>query len=353
MSQLEIDEKFMKIALDEAKKGLYTLPNPKVGCVIVKDGQVVAKGYHEKCGEAHAEVNAITNYSGSLVGATTYVTLEPCSHHGKTPPCVDALIEAGVGRVVIAMQDPNPKVNGKGIEKLVGAGIEVTCGVLETEALELNKVFVCNIVNKRPLVYLKAAVTIDGKIATRSFDSKWISCSESRRKVHMLRGEVDAILVGKNTLMQDNPRLNVRLSSEGVGSEELGGVGVVKYPTRLILGSEVGVPSEYNIFKQEGKNIFLKDKYPDLELNLLLEKLLELGIHSILVEGGGEVFSSFLIENLVDEYLFFVCPKAVADEIAVSLFSGREVDNMKDGFDFEFLKVEKSGSDVLIIAKRR
>tara|TARA_Y100000310_G_C20636068_1_gene791227 strand:- start:89 stop:1123 length:1035 start_codon:yes stop_codon:yes gene_type:complete len=343
MSQLEIDKKFMQLAISEAKKANRTLPNPKVGCIITKNNQIIATGYHKKHGEAHAEVNAINNCPNKedLKDSTFYVTLEPCSHHGKTPPCTNSIIKAKPKRVVIAQTDPNPRVNGQGIKILKAAGIEVTTNILEQEAKELNKVFLANIKKQRPYIYLKAAITIDGKIATKTFDSKWISSKESRTKVHQLRNKVDAILVGKNTVIKDNPKLTARENDK-----------VIKYPTRIILASKQDIPKNYHILNQEGKNIFIKDQFPNKTLTKTLNQLLNQGIHSILVEGGSKVFSHFLEQNLVDEYRFYICPKAVADNNAISIFNGQNTTKMQDAINFTFTKVEKSGPDILIHAKR-
>ena len=231
----------MEIALELAKKGAGKVnPNPMVGAVIVKDGKVIAQGYHEEYGKSHAEVNAFNNALEDVRGATMYVTLEPCSHYGKTPPCVEKIIEKKISRVVIGMVDPNPIVRGQGIEKLLSQGIEVVTGVLEEKCKKLNEVFIKYITLKKPFVIMKTAMSIDGKIATSSGESKWITKEESRKQVHKLRNEVSAIMVGVNTVIKDDPELTCRIENR-------------KNPIRVIVDSALRIPSDSKVIKGANK----------------------------------------------------------------------------------------------------
>ena len=207
-----LNEKFMKIAIELAKKGIGNVnPNPLVGAVIVKDGKIIGQGYHERYGEGHAEVNAFKSLDDDPTGATMYVTLEPCFHYGKTPPCADRIIENKISKVIIGMVDPNPLVSGKGIEKLKNAGIEVEVGILEEECRKINEVFIKYITTKKPFVVMKTAMSLDGKIATKTGESKWITSEKSRLQVHILRNKFSGIMVGVNTIIKDNPELTCRV----------------------------------------------------------------------------------------------------------------------------------------------
>jgi diaminohydroxyphosphoribosylaminopyrimidine deaminase/5-amino-6-(5-phosphoribosylamino)uracil reductase len=237
------DEKFMERAIELAKMGWgRTNPNPLVGAVLVKDGRIIAEGFHRALGKSHAEVDAFDNAAEDISGSNLYVNLEPCSHYGRTPPCAKAIIDANIKKVVIAMADPNPKVSGRGIKMLRDAGIEVKVGVLENEALKLNEIFINYIVKKKPFVIMKSAVTLDGKIATVSGDSKWITGEESRNYVHVIRDRVSAIMVGINTVLKDNPSLTTRrIDKEG------------KDPIRIIVDSRGILPEDSNVIKSDSK----------------------------------------------------------------------------------------------------
>ncbi len=351
-------------------------PNPYVGCVIVKDGCVIGEGFHHRVGEAHAEIEALRDCElkgNNPTGATLYVNLEPCSHHGRTPPCVDALIKAGILRVVISTTDPNPLVNGQGIEKLRSCGIEVIVGVLEDEGKELNKHFLTFITQKRPFVYLKAALTLDGKIACSNYDSKWISGDESRMLVHELRSKVDAVLVGKNTIVHDNPQLNARLDT-------------VSYPVRIVLDSNNSLRvdslrDDFVVFHEEGETLVLTtmtkegtknnkigknkiennkiennkivckaDEKGRVNLHDALSKLAARGITSLLIEGGSSVFSSFIQERLVDELWLFIAPTLLGDENAIPLLKGFSPTSIKEGVQLRFTSFEKRGEDIFVKA---
>lgn len=302
------DAKYMQRALDLAIKGLGTVsPNPMVGCVIVHKNKIIGEGWHKAFGGPHAEVNAIDNVSDKelLSSATAYVTLEPCSYHGKTPACANLLVEHQIKTVVIAAIDPNPKVSGNGIKLLKEAGIEVHIGVLEKEAMLLNHRFIINMQQQRPYVILKWAQTADGFIARENFDSKWISNQTSRQLVHKWRSEEEAILVGKNTVIHDNPRLTVRDWQGG-------------NPVRIILDRQAELDGTYHIFDEEAEtlvfNCQVNKKNESAEwiaidesdfLRQMLHILFERGIGSLIIEGGSEVLNAFIQAGLWDEARIF------------------------------------------------
>ncbi|MCA1802821.1 MAG: bifunctional diaminohydroxyphosphoribosylaminopyrimidine deaminase/5-amino-6-(5-phosphoribosylamino)uracil reductase RibD [Rhodothermaceae bacterium] len=326
------DRSFMKKALRLAAKGAgYVSPNPMVGCIIVSaDGKVIGKGYHERFGKAHAEINALNSVRdhAALVGATLYVTLEPCSHQGKTPPCAVALSKLPLKRVVTAMVDPNPAVSGRGLKILEQAGIQTETGLLEEEAVKLNEAFIHYIRYNKPFVTLKIAQTLDGYIAAPDGNSEWISGEESRRLVHEWRSRYDAVLVGRNTALLDNPRLTVRLT-EG------------RQPRRIVIDGPLSLPRNLNLFSDqfEEKTVVItynREKYnetadpmlkmlqPDYfrgethlvarlnghcDLDHAFDLLAESGISSILVEGGRDLSSALIGGNMVDKIHVFIAPK--------------------------------------------
>ncbi|MFE4241127.1 bifunctional diaminohydroxyphosphoribosylaminopyrimidine deaminase/5-amino-6-(5-phosphoribosylamino)uracil reductase RibD [Peribacillus butanolivorans] len=358
------DQYYMKLALDLAAsaKG-KTNPNPVVGAVIVKDGVIAGTGIHRKAGEPHAEVHAFKMAGDYAKNATLYVTLEPCSHYGKTPPCANLVKESGVRRVVVATQDPNPEVAGRGISILRDAGIEVEVGVLEKEAQRLNERFIHNMITNRPFVISKYAMTLDGKLATHTGHSKWITGEESRHSVHLLRDEVDAILIGIGTVLADNPSLTTRLP-EGGG----------KNPIRIILDSELRVPLDANIVQvSDAKTVIVTQENASvdkiaalsekgiefiivpktdagLDLRILMEELYKKGITDILLEGGSEVNASFLRAGLIDKYLIYVAPKLLGGRNSLTPFSGINVDTMDEAMDVSISSVDMSGEDICIIA---
>ncbi len=309
----------MRLALKLAKKGRgRTSPNPMVGAVVVKNGEIVGRGYHRRFGELHAEANALKACQDQAGGATLYVNLEPCCHHGKTPPCTDMIIKSGIREVVCATLDPNSQVNGRGIEALREGGVEVRLGILEEEAKKLNEVYTKFITTGLPFVMLKVAQSLDGRIATRFGDSKWITQGDSRRFVHSLRSSVDAVLVGANTVRRDDPELTIH-DTKG------------KDPLRIILDSSGSTPHNSKIIKENknGKTIIAttnrrtKEKFQEevgvwnlkkgknggVDLAQLLKKAGENQITSLLVEGGSEVFTSFFKERLVDKVYYFLSPR--------------------------------------------
>ena len=313
-------ERFMRDCLRLAEKGRGMVsPNPMVGAVLVRHGRIIARGWHERFGHPHAEANCLRKARGDLSTATLYVSMEPCSHIGKTPPCADMIVVSGIRRVVLAMQDPNPRVSGRGVARLRGAGIKVTVGVLEQDARELNRVFIHHIVRRRPYVHLKIAQSLDGIIASPHTRGRWISSAESRRRVHAIRARSDAILVGAGTVRADNPRLTVRH-------------GAVADPTVVILSGRRRVPEHARVFKsgrrvllitQEGNEraamirrlesrgvtiVRAPGRRGRLALRTVLRELYRHNIGSLLVEGGGDVFGQFLREDLVDELTLFLAP---------------------------------------------
>lgn len=360
MTQEEIDIKYMKRALELAKKGEgRTAPNPMVGCVVVKDGEIIGEGFHEEYGSFHAERNALNSLSKNADGAELYVTLEPCCHYGKTPPCTEAIIEHKIKRVIVACLDENPLVGGQGIEILKKHGIDVTIGVLKEEAIKLNEVFFHYISNKRPFVAMKYAMTLDGKIATVSKDSKWITSKESRKYVQVLRNRYKSILVGIHTVLEDDPMLNCRME---------GGVN----PIRIVLDSKLRIPLKSNIVKtakeiktivvttesDERKKEVLKslgveimELKSEICLSELLTRLGEMKIDSILVEGGGRIHGSFLQENLVDRVYAFVAPKLIGGADALSPVEGTGIQKMKDAIKLKDTECRMIEKDILITGR--
>jgi len=354
------DEQWMKRALLLAEKGRgRTSPNPMVGAVLVKDEKVISEGYHVKAGEPHAEILALRQAGEAAAGATLYINLEPCSHYGRTPPCAPAVIEAGVKRAVIGMEDPNPLVEGKGVESLRKGGLRVEVGILQKECRRLNEAFCKYIVTKEPFVILKAAATLDGKIATRKGDSKWISGEASRRLVHRLRDQVDGVVVGIGTVLKDDPVLTTRIK---------GG----RDPYRIILDSLLRIPEKANVVEiSPSKTIVAttewasKDKIERLEnrgvrvlvvdskqerINLkdCLSRVGKLGMLSLLVEGGSQVNGSFFDERLIDKILLFLSPKLMGDSQALAIFGGNGATDLKDAVTFDELRIRRMGGDFLL-----
>ncbi len=355
MSFEKTDEHFMRRALELAERGRgRTSPNPMVGCVIVRNGEVIGEGFHEKAGEPHAEVNAIASAGGEIKGATLYVTLEPCCHQGRTPPCTDFIIKHAPGRVVIATPDPNPRVAGRGIFLLRQAGIDVVVGVLEEEAQRLNEVFIKYITTKMPFVIAKCAMTLDGKIATHTGDSRWVTCEESRRMVHRLRNEVDAILVGSRTVMLDDPSLTTRLDS-----------GKIKDPVRIIVDADAYLDTNRKVFHvdsdaptwvvvPEGTDFSGGDEVihiprgaEGVDMRHLMLALGNREIASVLIEGGGTTLASAFEAEIVDKVMFFVAPKIVGGRDAITAVEGVGIARMADAIMLERVSVRPTGEDFL------
>lgn len=351
------DEKYIKMALKLAKKGENrTFPNPLVGAVIVKNNKIVGTGYHQKIGKPHAEVNALKSAGMKAKAATLYVNLEPCSHFGRTPPCVDSIIKSGIRKVVCATLDPNPSVNGAGIKRLRRAKIKVELGVLENQAKKLNEVYFKRVLTGFPFVVIKIAQTLDGKIATSKGDSRWISQQDSRKFVHRLRSQVDAVLVGIKTVSKDNPKLTTREVKS-------------KNPLRIVLDSKGRIPLSSNLLKKnkDKKTIIVVTKKqakerlenktevwrvrPDGQGKVNLKAFLKLaaqkGVNSLLVEGGSEVFTSFARERLVDKIYCFVCPKIVGE--GVSIFRNLNIRKISSALKLKDVELKRFSKDILLI----
>jgi len=354
------DEFYMSYAISLAKNGIgKTGKNPLVGAVIVKDYEIIGEGYHEKYGKNHAEINALNNCIKSPEGATIYVTLEPCNHTGKTGPCTESIIKSGIKRVCIGIRDFNPMVNGSGIERLEKEGMEVECGILEKECYELNEKFFYSIRSKKPFVTMKYAMTMDGKIATKTGDSKWITSEKSRALVHKLRSESDVILVGINTVIKDNPMLNARIEN-------------AKNPIRIILDTDLKMPKDNNIINtaKEIKSIIViredydKDTsyYSDkgceimrvplinglIDFQILMDILYERGILSVFIEGGGEINYSALKSSVVNKIISFISPKIIGGRDAISPVEGEGVEEIKEGIKLNIKRMEVIDTDVFI-----
>lgn len=351
-------------ALDLARQGWgKTSPNPMVGAVLVKDGEVIGTGFHEKPGGPHAEIIALREAGDKARGATLYVNLEPCSHQGRTPPCVDAIIKSGVKKVVVAMVDPNPLVSGAGIRQLEEAGIKVRVGVLEEKARRLNEVFLKYITSKMPFLIVKMAVTLDGKIATKSGKSRWITGEKSRQFVHKLRSMSDGIIVGINTVLQDDPLLNVRING-----------GKKRNPVRIIIDSRGRLPLESRIVKSsaEIKTILattelapqarltalnsagievmlLPSKGGRVDLPAMMRALGEKEFSLLLAEGGGTLNYSLLSENLIDKLYFFLAPLLIGGKDARTALEGEGVMELDDAWTVENIEMKQFDQDLLII----
>ena len=308
---MDKDEHYMKIALSLAKKGRRTIPNPRVGAVIVKNNEIIGWGYHSVFGGPHAEVVAIQSAKKDITGATMYVTLEPCNHFGKTPPCSERIINEKIGRVVIAASDPNPNVAGGGVARLKQAGVDVKIGVLQAAAEELNRDFNKFTSQKKPYVYLKVAATMDGKIAGSDGSAKWITNEQSRKETHRLRAQVDGILVGINTVLADDPQLNVRYGYKNDNLKKIVldsklrlplDAKILENPRNVIVFYSTDMKNKAETLRSKGVTLIKND---DIKIDGVLRKLYDAGVYRLLVEGGGKVFSSFLREHAADELYWF------------------------------------------------
>ncbi|MDH3201603.1 MAG: bifunctional diaminohydroxyphosphoribosylaminopyrimidine deaminase/5-amino-6-(5-phosphoribosylamino)uracil reductase RibD [Myxococcales bacterium] len=351
---------FMQLALDEARRG-RTSPNPRVGAVIVERGEVIASGYHAAAGQAHAEVAAIRNAGRPVAGATLYVTLEPCHHHGRTGPCTEAIIEAKIARVVIGCRDPAPHGPG-GIERLKRAGIEIELGLLEDQATALVADFAKHVKTGLPFVTLKAAVTLDGKIASRTGESKWITGEAARTETHRMRADADAILVGIGTVLADDPRLTVR-HVEGVD------------PVRVVLDADLRTPPDAAILDPKGEStapvwifhaedalrshmdalalpeveLIAVPRHPrGVDLGVVLKSLGERDIVRLMVEGGAHVHGSFVEAGLADRAAIFVAPRIMGDAEAISFAAGVVVDSVDGSARLVRTEIRAFGSDWLV-----
>ncbi len=355
------DAKYMKRALTLAKKGLgKTSPNPAVGCVIVKAGTIVGEGWHKRAGGHHAEVHAL-EMAGSLArGADVYVTLEPCSHTGKTPPCSEALIRAGVTRVVAGMSDPNPQVNGGGLRALQHAGIETLCGVLEEECRALNRPFLKFMTTGQPYVTYKCAMTLDGKIASVTGESRWISCEASRKIVHRMRAVSNAIMVGVDTIIADNPQLTVRhvkgrdplriiVDSRLRTPESVAVLSGAMARGTVIATTETNPKVHARYLKTGAQLLVCNSDDGKVDLRDLWNKLGELGIQSLLLEGGSHLAGEALKHGLIDECVFFYAPKVVGSD-GFSPFAITGTTDMARSIPFRDLSIRRVGTDIMVTA---
>ena len=357
-------EFFMKKALVLAKKGQgYTSPNPMVGAVIVKDGEVKGKGYHQVVGQAHAEVNAIEDAGTLAKGATLYVNLEPCNHTGRTPPCTRRILEAGIKRVVVALEDPNT-IAGGGAVFLKQNGIEVLTGICENQAARLNEAFIKFVNTKGPFVTVKCAATLDGRIATRTGDSKWVTGEKARRYVHRMRHAVDAIMVGIGTIHADNPKLTTRLDSrKGVDPVRIvldthlsisPDARILKLDsnsdTILITGNTVSKAKKNTVAKKGVRIIAQPVKGGQIDMKSLMAQLGSMGITSLLVEGGSRVIASAFSSGIVDKALFFYAPKILGGDDGIPICRGPGPQLMKDCIQAKDIRVRRFDDDVMIEA---
>ena len=337
------DSQWMARAVELARRGLYTTrPNPRVGCVIVKDNQLLAEGFHYKAGEGHAEIVALRqlkNPNEDARGATVYVTLEPCSHFGKTPPCCDALIQAGITRLVYGMADPNPRVNGSGLQKLRDAGIRVDGPVLETECLALNPGFIKRMQTGLPYVRCKLAMSLDGRTAMASGESQWITGAAAREDVQQLRASSCAIITGIDTILQDDPALTVRSEHLPAAAREL-------QPLRVILDRQQRLPKNAKIFQSGGEILVLHDSD---NLKAVLTTLAERQCNEVLIEAGATLAGAFVEQELVDELIVYMAPILLGSK-------GRPLlqlpfDNMKQKMNLQITDLRAIGDDWRIVAK--
>ena len=356
------DEGFMRQALALAREGLgLTNPNPLVGAVIVRDGEIVGRGCHQRAGMEHAEILALRQAGERARGATLYVNLEPCCHTGRTAPCTRALIAASLNRVVAGIEDPNPLVAGRGVHELREAGIQVSVGVLEGECRQLNEVFIKYISTGSPFVTAKVAMTLDGKIATRTGESRWITGEAARQKAHQLRSQVDAILVGARTVQTDDPELTVRLP----------GRTWPRQPLRVILDSKLSISLVYKVF-QDGQNtlvvcteqapaerlvalekkgiswLILPSQEGRVDLSALVQELGKRTISHLLIEGGGEVIGVALKARIVDKVVFFIAPKILGGGAAVPAVGGPDLDCLAEASSLTGVTVDRVGEDILV-----
>jgi len=353
-------EYFMNLAMKLALRAKgNTSPNPLVGALVVKNGRIIGKGYHEKAGLAHAEVIALDEAGKKTRGATLYVTLEPCVHFGRTPPCVDRIIKSGVKELIIGMVDPNPLNNGKGINILRQHKIKVQVGFLEDKLKKINESFIKYITKRMPFVTVKVAQSLDGKIATRTGDSKWITSDKSRAYSHRIRKDFDAVMVGVNTVLRDNPLLNAWFSK--------------KHPVKIIVDSQLSTPEDSNIFSKnsqviivtlpcpagqetenrkilakKGKILEVKEKAGQINLKDMMKKLARLGIANILVEGGGTLIGSLIDDELVDKVLFFIGPKIIGGKEAIGSVIGKGIGRIDNAIKIKDIRARRLGEDFLI-----
>lgn len=367
----DINEKYMNIAIELAEKARgRTSPNPLVGAVLIKNGEIVGKGYHRKKGSHHAEVEAINSCQTSLDEATMYVTLEPCCFYGHTPPCTIAILNSGIKKVIVGRIDPNPRVNGKGIRELKEGGVEVEVGFLQDEISRQNEIYIKYITEKIPFIALKMAISLDGKMCTKTKDSKWITSDISRKYVHGIRSKFDSILTGVGTVLTDDPLLTVRYSN------------IKRNPIRIVVDSRLKIPLDSKLFKtidesrliiattryynkkkakeidklggeilfvnsDENENIKLRNR---INLNELLKILGEKEITSVLIEAGPTLSTSFIKQDLVDKFHIFIAPIIIGGYNPFQTIGDLEITRIVDTKKLNFSKIERIGDDLLIEA---
>ncbi|MEH8615364.1 bifunctional diaminohydroxyphosphoribosylaminopyrimidine deaminase/5-amino-6-(5-phosphoribosylamino)uracil reductase RibD [Klebsiella pneumoniae] len=360
------DEMYMARALKLTARGRFTThPNPNVGCVIVKDGEIVGEGFHYRAGEPHAEVHALRMAGEKARGATAYVTLEPCSHHGRTPPCCDALIAAGVSRVVAAMQDPNPQVAGRGLYRLQQAGIEVSHGLMMNEAEALNKGFLKRMRTGFPWVQLKLGASLDGRTAMASGESQWITSPQARRDVQRLRAQSHAILTSSATVLADDPALTVRWQELSADTQALYPEENLRQPLRVVIDSQNRVTPEHRIVQQAGETLFARlradeRQWPEsartllvpehnghLDLVLLMMLLGKQQINSVWVEAGATLAGALLQAGLVDELIVYIAPKLLGNA-ARGLCALPGLEELSQAPHFKFNEIRQVGPDVCL-----
>ncbi|HSN18915.1 MAG TPA: bifunctional diaminohydroxyphosphoribosylaminopyrimidine deaminase/5-amino-6-(5-phosphoribosylamino)uracil reductase RibD [Gammaproteobacteria bacterium] len=356
------DSRHMSEALRLAELGLYTTdPNPRVGAVVVKDGRIVGRGFHKRAGEAHAEVLALEEAGEAARGATLYLTLEPCAHQGKTPPCADAVAKSGVARVVAAMTDPNPQVSGKGFDKLKAAGIRVDEGLMGAQARALNPGFISRMTRGRPWVRSKLAASLDGRTALTNGQSKWISSDASREDVHRWRARSSAVLTGIGTLLADDPTFTVRLPGEW------------RQPKKVIVDTNLSTPLDANVFKLNPDLVFIATGVDDpeehealnaiganiqvfperrgfMDLKAILETLAELECNEVLMEAGAGMNGALLEAGLVDELILYMCPSLLGDK-ARGMFSLPEISSMEERRGLDIVDARMFGPDLRLILR--
>lgn len=366
--QSVLDAFYMARALELARKGVYsTHPNPRVGCVIVRDGEVVGEGWHVRAGEPHAEVHALRQAADKAQGATAYVTLEPCSHHGRTPPCADALVSAGVARVVAAMQDPNPDVAGRGLLRLMSAGIAVQSGVLEGEARAINKGFLKRMEHGLPYVRVKLAMSLDGRTAMASGESQWITGPEARSAVQRLRAQSSVVLTGADTVLADDTRLTVRPDELGLNAE-LTALAVTRPPLRVLIDGRLRVPLDAPFFKAGGALVATcaaasaRERYQaegqellalassggHVDLRKLLIELAARGVNDVLVEAGPKLAGAFTRLGLVDEFQIFIAGKFMGSSARPLL--DLPLAQMNEALELKIVEIRAVGNDWRVIA---
>ena len=363
------DTAYMARAIQRARKGFYTArPNPRVGCVIVKDDQIVGEGYHHRAGEPHAEIHALKAAGENARGAAVYVTLEPCSHTGRTPPCANALVAAGVQRVVVAMADPNPDVAGQGLARLREAGIDITEGVLQTPAMDLNPGFIKRMMYGLPYVRVKSAMSLDGRTAMASGESKWITGEHARADVHRLRAASGAMLTGSGTVLADNPSLTFRVEDHPQLKQEI--PGDTEQPLRVICDSRLQTPLDAEILNQPGHTLIatvqederavslrqtgaeviqLEESNGKVSLSAVLRTLAEREINDVMVEAGAGLAGALLNERLVDELVIYMAPHLMGGD-ARGLLTLPGLESMADRVEVKIKDIRAIGNDWRITA---